>query len=68
MTGTCRATHCSEPLDEAWKIMCGRHWHLVPPYLQRQISRPACPADTREALIKTAVAAVELAEFGARLL
>lgn len=65
----CRATNCTESLSDNWKLMCGRHWHLVPEPVKRLINKHR---DTDKEAFETAVAAairsVERAEFGERLL
>lgn len=68
MTRTCRAIGCAEPPDEPWKIMCGPHWHKVPEPIQREVNRQSATSRERKAAIERAIAAVERAEFGARLL
>lgn len=69
MTQTCRANNCIEPLSDPWKLMCGKHWHMVPGPIKRLINRHRdTDGDAYREAVTQAVRHVERAEFGARLL
>ena len=68
MSHRCPATGCTEILEEQWKFMCGPHWHLIPAELQKTLNRRDLSELVRQLTIEGAIAAVERAEFGGRLL